>query len=91
MDEKLLLRNTEGNVVERLSCDDYIELKRTLCPYCDSHLPDRLIVDTRGRAVFKHFIPRTCEQFECLAMEARLARGCVQRAIRDPEHRLFEE
>jgi hypothetical protein len=77
-----------SNVVERLTPQDYAELKRMLCPFCRAGLPDQFSLDP---VEFTHFIPGTMERFECQAMPVRMARGCVQGAIRANSRQLIEE
>lgn len=74
--------------IERLSPEDYRYFKALLCPFCRARLPDTFQIDRR---LFLHSIPGTDELFECQAMALRLARGCVQHAIRSPDHELIEE
>lgn len=94
------LRSTDiqvqENVVTRLSLKDYTELKGLLCPWCAFGAPSELSVEldpahNSYRPVFKHRIPRTCEVFVCTAVDVRAARGCVQKAMKSPQHKLEEE
>lgn len=88
MEDSISEGEIRPNAVERLSVDDYAEIKRVLCPYCRAGLPDRFQTEPH---VFKHYIPGTPEMFECRAMDLRLARGCVQLAIQNPDQTLVEE
>ena len=71
-----------------MTTDDYNYMKALLCPFCRANLPDNFNLDRR---IFMHTIPGTDELFECQAMALRLARGCVQDAIRRKSPTLIEE
>lgn len=80
--------DNQPNVVERMTLEDYTELKRMLCPFCRAELPDQFKLDP---VEFTHVIPGTHLRFECQAMTIRMARGCVQNAIRNNNRVLIEE